>query len=73
MPFDDRDRGAHARERLAELEADRAAAEHQQPARQLGDAGGLAVRPERRRARAGPGTGGMTASEPVASTTSAAL
>ena len=43
--LDDRDRGAHARERLAELEPDGSAAEHEQPARDLGQPGRLAVGP----------------------------
>ena len=41
----DRHRGAHARERLGHLDADGAAAEHEQPARHLGEAGRLAVGP----------------------------
>ena len=43
--LDDRDRRAHACDRLGELDADRPAAEHEQPPRDLGQAGRLAVGP----------------------------
>ena len=44
--LDDRDLGAHPGDGLAELDADGAGAEDQQPARDLAQAGRLAVRPD---------------------------
>lgn len=44
--FEDRDPGAHAAEELAQLDAHRAVADHRHRAGDLGQGGGLAVRPD---------------------------
>ena len=70
--FDDGDRRAQPGERLRHLDADRAAAEHEQP-------GGTSVSPVTSRSvhspgsSRRPGTGGMTGSDPVATTMCSAV
>ena len=68
--LDERHRAAHARDGLRHLDADGPAAQHEQPARHLGERRWPRGWSRRRRARAGPATGGITGSEPVAITTS---
>ena len=67
------DLAAEAANGLRHLDADRAAAEDEQAARDGLHAGHLAVASRRPRARAGPGSGGTNGSAPVARTTCSAV
>ena len=60
------------RDRLRHLDPDGPAAEHEQPARDLGQAASPRGSSTRRRARADPAIGGTSGSEPVAITTCSA-
>ena len=66
--LDERHRGAHARERLRHLDAHGPAAEHEQPARDLGRAPVASRFVQTPSSSRRPGIGGITGSEPVAIT-----
>ena len=70
--LDDRHLAAEAADGLRHLDADRPAAEHEQPARDRLHAGHLAVRPDASSSRS-PGTGGTNGSAPFARTTCSAV